>query len=236
MHLEKIKKTHFKEGEKYTFVIPTGSTEQHGPFLPIGTDSYIQDKIIQEGEKKFQDVIFLPTLRITCSEEHEGFAGSVWISKATMMSVIKDICNSIKPYAKQIIFMTAHGGNIEVLNEFIDQNKSKHKDIQLNYLEPFTPEVEKQMVDLIEGPLDDHAGNTEISMMLAIDEDLVAEPASDYPKKKIEGPFKTGRLADVSEDGVADNHPEWKFSKKLGDELIAITVKGFIKELKKILI
>jgi len=236
MYLEKIKKTHFTEDEKYTFVIPTGSTEQLGPFLPIGTDSYIQDKIIEEGEKKFQDVIFLPTLRITCSEEHEGFAGSVWISKATMMSVVKDICDSIKPYAKQIIFMTAHGFNIEVLNDFIDQNKSEYQDIQLNYLEPFTTEVEKEMADLMEGPLDDHAGNTEISMMLSINNEIVLEPTADYPKKKIEDPFKTNRLADFSEDGIADNHPEWKVSKELGDELIAITVRGLIGQLNKMII
>ncbi|MBU4453085.1 creatininase family protein, partial [Patescibacteria group bacterium] len=157
------------------------------------TDSYIQDKLIKEGEKKFPEIIFLPTLRITCSEEHEGFAGSVWISTTTMTAVIKDICESIKPYAKQIIFITAHGGNIKVLNDFISQNRDEYKKIQLNYLEPCTTEVEKEMEDLIAGPLDDHAGNTEISIMLAIDENLVLEPTLDYPKNKIEDPFKTNR-------------------------------------------
>ncbi len=235
MYLEQMKTTDFKKGKKYTFVIPTGSIEQHGPFLPIGTDSFIQEKMVEEVEKKFQDIIFLPTLKITCSEEHEGFMGSVWISTSTMNMVIKDICESIKPYAKQIIFVTAHGGNVDTLKKFVQENKKALKGIRLDYIEPFTEKIEKKMTDLISGPLDDHAGNSEISMMLAIDKNLVLVPPKDYPKKVIEHPFKTNKLKDFSEDGVADSHPEWMVSKKLGEKMIRLSVEGFSQQLKKVI-
>ena len=117
MFLEEMKTTDFKQGKKYIFVIPTGSTEQHGPFLPFGTDSYIQDAIVKGIEAQLPELIFLPTMRITCSEEHEGFAGSVWISPDTMERVMLDICKSLEPYAKKFIFTTAHGGNIKVQSE-----------------------------------------------------------------------------------------------------------------------
>jgi creatinine amidohydrolase len=235
MHLEKMKTTDFKKGKKYTFVIPTGSIEQHGPFLPIGTDSFIQEKMVEEVEKKFKDIIFLPTLKITCSEEHEGFAGSIWIQTSTMCAVLKDVCDSIKPYAKQIIFVTAHGGNVDTLKKFAKDNKRTFKKVRLDYIEPFTEEIEKKMTDLISGPLDDHAGNCEISMMLAIDKRLVSIPPKNYPKKVIEHPFKTNRLKDFSEDGVADSHPEWMVSKKLGEEMIKLSVEGFSQQLKKVI-
>ena len=84
MYLQRLKTTDFEEGKKYTFVVPTGSIEQHGPFLPLGTDSYIQNAIISEVEKRVPEMVFLPTMHVTCSQEHEGFAVTVWLSYETM--------------------------------------------------------------------------------------------------------------------------------------------------------
>lgn len=234
MFLEEMKTTDFKDGEKYIFVIPTGSTEQHGPFLPLGTDSYIQDEIIRGTEKQMPELIFLPTMRITCSEEHEGFAGSVWISLETMDRVMHDICKSIEPYAKKIIFTTAHGGNIEILSKFIERYKDDFPEVDLHYIDPDNDEVERKTVDLIGGPIEEHAGNTEISMMLNIRKDITMIPPKDYPKKSINNAFSTNRLKDFSDDGIADNHPHWVVSKRHGKKIINWIVEGFVDKLKEI--
>ena len=97
MFLEQMKTTDFDPKKKYTFVIPMGATEQHGPFLPLGTDTYVQNSIVELAEKSLRSVIFLPTLPITCSKEHEGFSGSAWIEKDTMELVLRDICQSFQP-------------------------------------------------------------------------------------------------------------------------------------------
>ena len=228
MFLERMKTTDFKPGEKYSFVIPTGSTEQHGPFLPLGTDSFIQDRIIQDTEKALPEIIFLPTLRITCSEEHEGFPGTIWISTKTMKQVLKETCESLKPYAKQIIFVTAHGGNVPALNEFVDENK----DCRLSYIEMESEEVNQKTELLIGGPVEDHAGNTEISMMLDVDESITTVPGPSHPKTVIEQPFKTNRLADFSKDGIADNHPKWVIDKEHGKKIFEWMASELTQKLK----
>src|SRR3989344_4046474 len=105
MFLAELKTTDFKPNEKYAFVISLGATEQHGPYLPLGADTYIQDKIIAEVNKRLPKIIFLPTLPITSSKEHKGFPGTIWIEKATLEQVLQDITNSLREYANKIVFL-----------------------------------------------------------------------------------------------------------------------------------
>lgn len=228
-----MKTTDFEEGKKYTFVIPTGSTEQHGPFLPLGTDSYIQYTIIKGVESQLPELIFLPTMRITCSEEHEGFAGSTWISLETMERVIHDICRSLEPYAKKFIFTTAHGGNVLTLKNFIDKDSKDFSNIELHYVDSDNAELERKTVELLGGPIDDHAGNTEISMMLGIQKDLTKVPPVDYPKIALGDAFRTNRLKDFSKDGIVDNHPNWVVDEEKGKHILNWIIEGFVDALKK---
>jgi creatinine amidohydrolase len=216
MFLERMKTTDFDLKKKYTFVIPMGSTEQHGPFLPLGTDSFLADRIVQDAEAEFSQIIFLPTLRVTCSEEHEGFLGTVWITKETMNKVLFDICNSLTPCAKTIVLTSFHGGNLGLLNRFVLENKKAFGKVQVIHLAMGSEATEDKMREMIGGPTDAHAGNVEISMMLAQNESLVGTPPADYPKHIIEDGFATNRVKDFSEDGIVDNHPKWVVSKEKG--------------------
>ncbi len=235
MFLEQIKTTNLDPNKKYTFVLPMGATEQHGPFLALGTDSILADKIIQGVEAAFPEVIFLPTLRITCSEEHAGFLGTVWISQDTMTRTLIDICNSLKPYAKSIVLTSFHGGNLELLNKFIADHSAAFGDITLHHLLMGSAETEEKIRHLINGPTDEHAGNVEISMMLASDTSLVKVPPTDYPKHVIANPFSTNHLADFSTDGIADSHPQWLVSKENGEQMIKWTVEASQAALQNIL-
>lgn len=76
MFLENIKTTDFDPNRKYTFVIPMGATEQHGPFLPTGTDSFLMDHIIRDCEGFFPEIVFLPTLRYTDASSRFWCEGS----------------------------------------------------------------------------------------------------------------------------------------------------------------
>lgn len=234
MFLEEMKVTDFEPGKKYTFVIPTGSTEQHGPFLPFGTDSYIQDAVIAGAEKQLPEVIFLPTIRMTCSEEHRDFMGTPWISIDTMERVMYDICKSLESCAKQFVFTTAHGGNVEVLKRFVARHQNDVSGVELHYIDLDNEGIEKKTVDLIGGPVDQHAGNTEISIMLGLRGDLTTVPPKDYPKRVLEDAFKTNRLSDFSEDGIADNHPEWVVDETHGKLIMGWIIDDFVAALKRI--
>ena len=235
MYLERMKTTDFKPGEIYTFVIPMGSTEQHGPFLPMGTDSYIQDKIVELTEQSLQSVIFLPTLRITCSKEHQGFPGSVWIEKDIMELVLKNMCESLQPYAKDIVFVSWHGGNIGMLNRFVEKYSKIFTSLHLKHAQMDQEATLEKTRELLGGPVDEHAGNTNISMMLACDESLVSIPPKDYPKQAIENAGDADRLIDVSKDGIVDNHPDWIVDKEIGRKCLLMAVQELKDGIEEVL-
>ena len=230
-----MKTTDFDANKKYTFIIPMGATEQHGPFLPLGTDSFLADKIIQEVENIFPEMIFLPTIRVTCSEEHAGFLGSIWLTSETMARVLFDLCHSLSVYAKTIALTSFHGGNLVLLEKFITEHAKTFPGVQLVHLPMGTGSAEIKIQDLLGGTIDAHAGNAEISMMLAYDESMAQIPPADYPKRVIEHAFRTNHLKDFSEDGIADNHPKWIVSRENGRCMTEWIVQDFLDELRKIL-
>lgn len=235
MFLERIKTTDLDPKKKYVFVIPMGSTEQHGPFLPLGTDSYIQNAIIEKAEKGVPQAIFLPTLRITCSEEHKGFLGSVWIGTDTLERMLHDICISIQPYARHIVLVSAHGGNIKTLDRFVEKNRNTFSGVRLTHLELDSKEILRKTEEMLGGSVDDHAGNSEISMMLVSNPSLVKKPSANYPKRVIKDAFSTNRVADFSPDGIVDNHPKWVVNKKLGKRCIEMAAEELKNALAKLL-
>jgi creatinine amidohydrolase/Fe(II)-dependent formamide hydrolase-like protein len=236
MLLKELKTTYFDPSKKYTFVISMGATEQHGPFLPLGTDSYCQNAILQKSIQQCPEAIFLPTLEITCSKEHEGFAGTVWVEKETMMLILRDICNSLSKYANNIIFNTWHGGNIGTINRFIKQNKQNFKEVSFYHINLDPEEILAKTRDIIKGPVDEHAGNTETSMVLACDESLVTVPSANYSKHKIEMDWDSDNpLKAVSEDGIVDNHPNWVVDKQQGKIFIELSAEHLKNEINKII-
>jgi len=48
MKLKELNAAYFQEDEKYNFLLPIGATEQHGPFIPFGTDTYITDYLVEQ--------------------------------------------------------------------------------------------------------------------------------------------------------------------------------------------
>jgi len=232
MKLKELKATDFSENKKYNFLFPIGATEQHGPFLPFGTDTYITDYLVNEISKKFPDLIILPTLEYSRSREHRGFYGTLWLTEETLSSVMFDICNSLKEQAGKI-FITSFHANEVVIEKFIKENL--FPEIEIIHLEMYAPEDDEKIEKILKGPFDDHAGNTEISNMLCIDESLVKIPPTDFPKTQISDPFGTDNLKEKSSTGIADNHPDWKVDKKIGKEILDIYVQRMSENLKKYL-
>ncbi len=235
MFLERLKTTDFDPSKKYTFVVSLGATEQHGPFLPLGTDSFIQDAIIQRVEKVLPEVVFLPTLRITCSKEHAGFPGSLWVEKETLTLMLQNICESLQPYAAQIIFASWHGGNISLLNRFVEKTKDSFAGVRIEHIPFDSANVLKRTAVLLGGPVDEHAGNSEISMVLACEAALVTQPSPEYPKQLIENAWDADRLADVSKDGIVDNHPAWVISERIGEHCLQMATEELAEGLRNLL-
>ncbi len=234
MFLKQLKLTDLDKNKKYNFIVPFGSTEQHGPFIPFGTDTYTTDAILARMNQDFPDLIILPTLEYSCSGEHEGFIGTVWLSESTLDLLMFDVCNSLKDYAHSISFITGHGGNLRSIDSFVTKNGNTFNNVKLTHLSFGDDSVDDKIVDLIGGPCDGHAGNSEISLMLAIHPNLATIPPKEYNKIPTKDGFATGRLIEKSIDGIADPNPEWYVNKEFGEKIFEWLYEEIKKQISNI--
>lgn len=102
-------------------VLPLGATEQHGPHLPLSTDSSIVDAVIAAAMPCLQSantpVLFLPTQRIGLSPEHTAFTGTLSLSSETCMQLWKEIGASVADAGiSKLLLFNAHGGNAALMD------------------------------------------------------------------------------------------------------------------------
>jgi len=92
-------------------VLPIGSFEQHGPFLPLATDTLVACAIAREVAAAYP-VHLLPPVAISCSHEHAAWPGTVSISSVTLHAVVRDIADSLRGSGVDtLVLINAHGGN-----------------------------------------------------------------------------------------------------------------------------
>jgi creatinine amidohydrolase len=98
-------------------VVPFGSTEQHGPMLPVDTDVRIAEKMAADGARLAQEkfglrVLVLPTMPFGLAQHHLHFAGTVSFQPETYIAVIADTLNCVVQHGfRRIAVLSGHGGN-----------------------------------------------------------------------------------------------------------------------------
>lgn len=204
-------------------ILPLGATEQHGPFLPLATDTIIINGLMNKLDLLSKEILILPTIEITCSQEHSGFKGTLWISPSTLENYLKDIINSISDTVSEIYLITSHGGNVNLLSSFT-MNYPQYSGVKVHFINLEVPQIDNLIVKHLDGPIDEHAGNLEISTVYYLNQDLVLLPPKDYPKQHISMDWNKP-LMEQSENGIVDNHPEWRISKELGEKFINLTAE-----------
>lgn len=101
-------------------VLPVGSFEQHGDHLPLATDTIIACLIAGALADTYR-LFLLPPVTITCSHEHEQFAGTLSLSHTTLTAIITDIRASLaRSGITALVLVNAHGGNY-VLNNIAQE-------------------------------------------------------------------------------------------------------------------
>jgi creatinine amidohydrolase len=108
--------TTIEVGDQEVALLPIGSFEQHGAFLPLATDTVIAT-IVAEAIGAAYPVLRLPPITISCSHEHAGWAGTVSISAATLAAVVRDIAQSLhRSGIGKLVLVNGHGGNYVLSN------------------------------------------------------------------------------------------------------------------------
>jgi len=145
-----------------TAILPIGSIEQHGPHLPLGTDWIIVQEIAKRLAEKLGNCYLLPAIPYSNSQEHLGFCGTISIRPSTLAKMIRDIVLSLYLHnIKKIIIISGHGGNW-IIKPTIRKLNLEYPDLKVIHGGPMG-----------EKPLDIHAGSSETSCILHIDEELV---------------------------------------------------------------
>lgn len=146
-------------------LVPVGSTEQHGPHLPLGTDALIAESVARAAAPRVaaatgRSVTVAPVLSYGASGEHQDFPGTISIGHDALQVVLIEIVRSISCWADRVVFVSGHGGNLPSLRLVVDQMRREHHDVWC-------------VACGHESPTNAHAGFDETSLLLHLRPDLV---------------------------------------------------------------
>jgi mycofactocin precursor peptide peptidase len=145
--------------------IPLGSTEQHGPHLPLDTDSRIAAAVAVGLASRRPDVVVAPSLAYGASGEHAGFPGTLLLGHEVLADVLSELVRSARSSFRGVVLVCGHGGNQEALAAVCRRSDAEGDDVLAWTVGPAGGDA--------------HAGRTETSLMLALDPAAVRADAAE---------------------------------------------------------
>ena len=160
--------------EHNTVIVPTGSTEQHGPQGPLLTDALIPTEIAGRIAAQVGALV-APPINYSLSYPHVGFTGLVHIRIPTFMALIEDLCAALSTIGfRRIAFLNGHYDNTYAIAYACANAAPRMTDgtraFPVNYWDGMTAEEASEYFGPTTGL---HANKGEISAVLAIDSRLV---------------------------------------------------------------
>jgi len=172
-------------------VVPIGATEQHGPHLPLSTDTDIAVALAERlADALGAGAVVAPALAYGSSGEHAGFAGTVSIGREAVEHVLVELGRSASETFARVVLVSAHGGNAEPVARAVERLRAEGRDA----------------IALSPGfGGDAHAGRTETSVMLALCPERVrpaAEAGATAPLADLWPALRERGVRAVSANGV----------------------------------
>jgi mycofactocin system creatininase family protein len=182
-------------GRGHVLAVPLGSLEQHGPHLPLDTDTKIAVELAGRLAAAVPGVAVGPALPYGASGEHAGFPGTLVVRHDVLAEIVVELVRSARNSFGGVVVISGHGGNGEGLSMAEERCRAEGDAVLV-----WTARTRGG---------DAHAGRTETSMMLAIDEGSVrtqlAERGCTDPLETIMPRLRDVGVRPVSSNGVLGN-------------------------------
>ena len=164
-------------------LVPLGSTEQHGPHLPLATDHLIAEALASAATEETA-AVRTPTISVGVSPHHRQFPGTMWVDPPEFRNYVESFTRNLAYHGiDRIVFVNAHGGNVQHLREV---GRRLHEDEVAYAIEWMWDESIPGLVDDLFEHNGPHAGPKETAMITHIAPELV----------------ETDRLEDARDDGL----------------------------------
>ncbi|OAQ51381.1 hypothetical protein HTG_16950 [Natrinema mahii] len=205
MHLSENTWTDVRDLETDLAVVPVGSTEQHGPHAPLGTDVATAEAVADAGVDRCErEVVRAPAIPVGIAEEHRQFPGTMWVSEDTFRDYVGEAVASLVHHGfDRVVLVNGHGGNVDALRE-VGGRLTRDGDA---YVVPFTwfEAVGDHSADM------GHGGPLETALLRHCDPDSVREERIDDARA-----------------GAADGWGEWTSHANLAYDAAEFTENGVV--------
>jgi len=175
-------------------VLPLGSTEPHGPHLPMGTDVWQVTRLgrlaVAAANRRHARVLLYPTLPITNNVNFRRFPFALRVGVRTLMSMIVDIVTQCRDDGvRKVVLLNGYGGNPDTIAATLREIAG------LNDM-PFVCSTGGIPPQGWQSPIEhasDHGGESETSRMMWIRPDLVRQDElADNPFGQLAVPLLAG--------------------------------------------
>ncbi len=161
-------------GEHQTVIVPVGSTEQHGPHGPLGTDAFVPTEVARRIAGEVGAAVG-PTVPYGLSYPHRGFTGVVYLRMSTFAALIEDLCaNYARMGFRRIVFLNGHYDNTYAIAYACaaagETLPTGTRAFPVNYWDGMTADEASEFFGPTTGL---HANQGEVSAVLAINPDWV---------------------------------------------------------------
>jgi creatinine amidohydrolase len=211
-------------------VLPVAAVEQHGPHLPVGVDTYINEGYLERAMRLVPedlDVLVLPVQAVGKSNEHLAYPGTITLSAETLIRAWTEIGESVhRAGCRKLVFLNSHGGNIAVIdivarelrvrNGMLAVNAAWHR---LGYPAGLYSEFETRHGI--------HGGDAETSLMLAFRPETVhMEKAETFEPRTVEMERRFKHLRAIQPIGFGWMSQDLNPAGAMGEAAVATVEKG----------
>ena len=192
--------TRYGQSHDPLVVVPVGAFEQHGPHLPLDTDSVIAVALVERALDRLSgdaraDVFTAPVIAISASDEHLGFAGTLSAGTEATAAMLAGIARSARGWSRGVLFVNGHGGNADA---FAAASRAlRAEGVRHALWWPTLPD--DSLADM-------HAGRVETSVMMHLRPDAVdierLAPGATGDATTLLAAMREGGVAAVSTNGV----------------------------------